>query len=131
MQKIIDGEKDIDERRKYGQFATPFALAQEIVKYGLHLLSETNISFLEPCIGSGSFYSALLSEVNNDHCIQNATGIEIDPVYYGCATKVWKAVSYTHLDVYKRQGTHTATAFPCYMSSNRKAVLLFWSTRFH
>lgn len=86
MQKIIDGEKDIDERRKYGQFATPFALAQEIVKYGLHLLSETNISFLEPCIGSGSFYSALLSEVNNDHCIQNATGIEIDPVYYGCAS---------------------------------------------
>lgn len=89
MQKIIDNEKDIDERRKYGQFATPFALAQEIIKYGLQLLSETDISFLEPCIGSGSFYSALLSEVNNDHCIQNATGIEIDPVYYDCATKVW------------------------------------------
>ena len=90
MQGAIDFEKDIEERRKYGQFSTPFVLAQEIISYGLQLLSEKEISFLEPCIGSGAFYSALLSMVNSDYCIQTATGIEIDPAYYSCAAKLWK-----------------------------------------
>ena len=31
MQEEIDSEKDIEERRKYGQFSTPFTLAQEII----------------------------------------------------------------------------------------------------
>lgn len=43
----------------------------------------------EPCIGSGAFYSALLSTVNNDCCVQTATGIEIDKSYYDCAAKLW------------------------------------------
>ena len=86
----IDETKDIEERRKHGQFSTPFALAQEIVAYGLQLLPEKDISFLEPCIGSGAFYSALLNTVNNNYCIQKATGIEIDPVYYNCATTLWE-----------------------------------------
>ena len=89
MQETIDNEKDIEERRKFGQFSTPFVLAQEIIRYGLRLSSEKEISFLEPCIGSGAFYSALLSTVNNDYCIQTATGIEIDPAYYDCAAKLW------------------------------------------
>lgn len=89
MQEEIDSEKDIEERRKYGQFSTPFTLAQEIITYSLNLLSENKISFLEPCIGSGAFYSALLSTINSDHCIQTATGVEIDPTYYDCAVKLW------------------------------------------
>ena len=89
MQEEIDSEKDIEERRKYGQFSTPFTLAQEIITYNLNLLSENKISFLEPCIGSGAFYSALLSTINSDHCIQTATGVEIDPTYYDCAVKLW------------------------------------------
>ena len=47
MQEEIDSEKDIEERRKYGQFSTPFTLAQEIITYSLNLLSENKISFLE------------------------------------------------------------------------------------
>lgn len=47
MQETIDSEKDIEERRKYGQFSTPFVLAKEIVTYGLKLLSEKEISFLD------------------------------------------------------------------------------------
>lgn len=90
MQKMIDSKKNIEERRKYGQFSTPFRLAQEIVTYGLQLLSGKEISFLEPCIGSGAFYSALLKVVNSDYIVQTATGIEIDPVYYDCATTLWK-----------------------------------------
>ena len=38
MQEEIDSEKDIEERRKYGQFSTPFTLAQEIITYSLNLL---------------------------------------------------------------------------------------------
>ena len=93
MQEAIDSEKDIEERRKFGQFSTPFVLAKEIISYSLQLLSEKEISFLEPCIGTGAFYSALLSRVNSNnsnHCIQTATGIEIDPAYYSCAAKLWK-----------------------------------------
>ncbi len=91
MQETIDKEKDIEERRKYGQFSTPFDLAQEIVSYALNLLSEDDIAFLEPCIGSGAFYSALLSatKTNSHYCISAATGIEIDPVYYDCANSLW------------------------------------------
>ncbi len=90
IQETIDSKKDIEERRKFGQFSTPFALAQEIISYGLRLLSKKDISFLEPFIGSGAFYSALLSMVNSNYCIQTATGIEIDPAYYTCAAKLWK-----------------------------------------
>lgn len=90
MQKMIDYEKAIEERRKYGQFSTPFPLAQEIIAYGLQYLSGNEISFLEPCIGSGAFYSALLNTVNSSYCVQKATGIEIDPAYYDCATTLWE-----------------------------------------
>ncbi len=90
MQETIDFEKDIEERRKLGQYSTPFELAQEIIAHGLKLLPEKEISFLEPCIGTGAFYSALLSKANSEYCVQTATGIEIDPVYYDCAVKLWK-----------------------------------------
>lgn len=90
MQETIDKGKGLEERRKHGQFSTPFVLAQEMVNYGLKLLPRTDISFLEPCIGSGAFYSALLSAANSDGCIQKATGIEVDPEYYNCATELWK-----------------------------------------
>lgn len=89
MQETIDSKKDIEERRKHGQFSTPFELAQEIITYGLHLLSDNKISFLEPCIGSGVFYSALLNTINRTCCIQTATGIEIDTAYYDCASNLW------------------------------------------
>ena len=89
MQATIDNEKDIEERRKHGQFSTPFDLAKEIVSYGLHLLSEDDIAFLDPCMGSGVFYSALLNTTNSHHCNSVATGIEIDPLYYNCANSLW------------------------------------------
>ena len=89
MQEAIDSEKDIEERRKHGQFSTPFVLAQEITKYGLELLSDKKISFLESCIGSGVFYSALLNSINSFCCIQTATGIEIDPAYFDCTANLW------------------------------------------
>ena len=89
MQETIDKKRSIEDRRKSGQFSTPYELAKEIVSFGLGLLDTDEITFLEPCIGSGAFYSALLNETNGNHTITSAMGIEIDPIYYDCAKKLW------------------------------------------
>lgn len=89
MQIATDKEKRIEERRKLGQFSTPFDLAKEIVSYGISLLTENDIAFLEPCIGSGVFYSSLLSVADGKLEIRGATGIEIDSEYHGCAKTLW------------------------------------------
>lgn len=89
MQETIDKKKDIEERRRFGQFSTPYELAKEIVSFGLSILDTDEITFLEPCIGSGTFYSALLNSIDNGYSIKSATGIEIDSVYYDCAKNLW------------------------------------------
>ncbi len=89
IQETIDRKKDIEERRRFGQFSTPYELAKEIVSFGLGLLNTDEISFLEPCIGSGAFYSALLNATNGCYTIKSAMGIEIDSVYYDCAKNLW------------------------------------------
>ncbi len=88
MQETVDNSKDIEERRKFGQFSTPSNLAKEIVSYGLSILPTNEITFLEPFLGSGAFYSALLSEAKNFN-IQTATGIELDADYFECAKLLW------------------------------------------
>ena len=47
LQETIDNSKDIEERRKLGQFSTPIDLAKEIVSYGLTLL--LTVRFTLPC----------------------------------------------------------------------------------
>lgn len=90
LQAVIDSSKGIENRRRLGQFATPFELAQEIISYGLTLQNEKELSFLEPAIGTGSFYSALLSECNKQSKIlKSATGIELDNDFYSAACNLW------------------------------------------
>lgn len=90
LQTQIDDSKCVEERRKFGQFATPFKLAKEIVSYGLALLNDNKISFLEPALGTGSFYSALLSETTKfAKYIKSAVGIELDDKYYSAALELW------------------------------------------
>ena len=88
-QAVIDNSRSIDDRRKLGQFSTPYKLAEEIVSFGLNLLNTNEISFLEPCIGSGAFYSALLSIADPTE-IKSAAGIEVDSEYFECAKDLWK-----------------------------------------
>lgn len=100
----INETKDIEERRKYGQFSTPFSLAREIVAYGIDLLDENVISFLEPSLGTGAFYSALVHENNGTRKdITQATGIEIDPAYFSIAKSIWNDGC---LQVYNADFTH-------------------------
>jgi hypothetical protein len=88
LQEELDAQKTVDQRRRLGQFATPPELANEIVSYGLDLLNKKDVRFLEPSIGTGSFFSALLN--NKDHVvIESAKGIEIDRHYAIPARKLW------------------------------------------
>jgi predicted RNA methylase len=90
MQDQVDSAKSIDERRRLGQFATPIDLAKEIVSYGLKIQNSNSISFLEPALGTGAFYSALLSELDkSDKVLDSAFGVEIDSDYYNAASSLW------------------------------------------
>src|SRR5437016_3182958 len=59
LQKKLDTEKSQAERNRLGQFATPPALAQEILQYAKSLTAKPRkVAFLDPAVGTGSFYSA-------------------------------------------------------------------------
>lgn len=90
LQDKLDNEKSLESRKRLGQFATPYGLAQEIISYGLNLQQEDEISFLEPAFGTGAFYSALVSECDKQaKSIKCALGIEIDEDFYTAAKDLW------------------------------------------
>ncbi len=89
VQTELDGIKTSDERNRMGQFATPTALAREILRHGVRLLPEDErIRFLDPGIGTGSFYSALRAVVPVE-CIEGAQGFEIDAHYGEPSKRLW------------------------------------------
>lgn len=89
LQADLDSAKTQAARNKLGQFATPTTLATEILQYAGSLLPEGEpIRFLDPAIGTGSFYSALRS-VYPPQRIAAAKGFEIDPHYGEPAIKLW------------------------------------------
>lgn len=88
LQAGLDAKKTQAERNKLGQFATPTGLATHILAYGKNLLDGEPIHFLDPAIGTGSFYSAL-QRVGTPAEIAEAVGYEIDPHYGLPAAKFW------------------------------------------
>ena len=90
LQAAIDNGKSIESRRWFGQFATPYELAQEIMYFGLTLQDKKEISFLEPAFGTGAFNSAFLSECDKqDKTITTAIGVEVDKDFYTAANELW------------------------------------------
>ena len=90
LQGRLDGGKSQAERNRLGQFSTPTALAIDILRHAKTLLTpEANVRFLDPAIGTGSFYSALL-KVFPKKRINEAVGFEIDPHYGKPAVELWK-----------------------------------------
>lgn len=88
-QIAIDENKSIDDRRLNGQFSTPYPLAKEIIQYGLKLLGDRKeFSFLEPAVGTGVFFSALLEQINSER-LKNAIGYEVDAAYGAVARDIW------------------------------------------
>ena len=90
LQADLDGGKTQAERNRLGQFATPTQLASDVLAYARCLLpAEAPVRFLDPAIGTGSFYSALLREFPPER-IAAATGFEVDPHYGEPARALWR-----------------------------------------
>jgi predicted RNA methylase len=90
LQTALDIHKSQAERNKLGQFATPTTLARDIVSFGLGLLPKSApVRFLDPAIGTGSFYSALLS-ASSGRIVDSAFGFEIDPHYGEPSKAFWR-----------------------------------------
>lgn len=88
IQASLDVLKTTADRNKMGQFATPTSLARDVLDYGLALIPVTeSIRFLDPAIGTGSFFSALIESGRE---FDSAFGVEIDPHYGIPAIELWK-----------------------------------------
>ncbi len=104
IQVQLDATKTQLERNKLGQFATPTALATQMLEYAYALFPpETKIRFLDPAIGTGSFFSALLHTFPSTS-IDGAVGYEIDPLYAHAASEIWHN---TPLKVHTADFTHS------------------------
>ena len=89
LQDALDAESRAAVRNQMGQFATPPGLAVEIQRYAkAHLGNSEGIRFMDPAIGTGSFYSALLAVFPHTQ-ITAAVGYEIDPRYGRPAAQLW------------------------------------------
>ncbi|WP_122711157.1 Eco57I restriction-modification methylase domain-containing protein [Pseudomonas viridiflava] len=89
IQSNLDLQKSQLQRNKMGQFATPTELANDILSYAKKIHPESQkVDFLDPAIGTGSFYSALRN-VFDDRAINSAKGFEIDPHYGEPSKALW------------------------------------------
>ena len=105
MQARLDGAKSQAERNRLGQFATPTALARDILAYAKNRFrKKTPIRFLDPALGTGSFYSAFLKVFGED-AASVAMGFEIDSLYVNAARLLWKdsGLDVRHEDFTKAQ----------------------------
>jgi hypothetical protein len=92
-QERLDQQKTAKERNAWGQFATPPALSLDIARYAWNKVRRRNgkFSFLDPAIGTGSFYGAFLQAFPQDR-IDTATGIELDKPFAETADALWRAL---------------------------------------
>ena len=89
LQDELDARKTQKERNRLGQFATPPLLASDMLAYALTLVPEgTPVRFLDPAVGTGSFYAALLRHFPRQ-VVEVAVGVEIDPYYGKPARGLW------------------------------------------
>jgi adenine-specific DNA-methyltransferase len=90
LQAELDAMKTQAERNRLGQFATPTALALDILNYAATLIPEgEKICLLDPAVGTGSFFSAF-QQVFSEKQIAGAVGFEIDPHYGEPASHLWR-----------------------------------------
>ncbi|MGB5832212.1 MAG: N-6 DNA methylase [Thiohalocapsa sp.] len=90
IQDTLDALKTPEERNRLGQFATPTAFARDILQHAKDLMpGHAKVRFMDPAIGTGSFFSALLNVFPEDQ-IAAATGFEIDPAFANAARGLWE-----------------------------------------
>ncbi len=89
LQCELDAAKSQAERNRCGQFATPTALAVEILESARDLMPKrSKIRFLDPAFGTGAFYSALIDTIPRSR-LASAIGFEIDPHYASPSREFW------------------------------------------
>jgi len=90
-QQRLDHLKTARERNKWGQFATPPALSLDIAQYAWGRLRHRKVgfSFLDPAVGTGSFFGAFLQAFPKDRR-EVATGIELDKPFAEVAEAIWQ-----------------------------------------
>lgn len=91
----LDAERTLAHRNEWGQHATPLPLAISITTETLkNYPTPATLDFLEPSIGSGAFFSALLQSLPAER-VRHAVGYEIDSSVALTATKVWRDTALT------------------------------------
>lgn len=91
VQASLNAARTKNERNRLGQIATPTLLARDILTYALRLIpSHTPVRFLDPALGTGAFFSALLS-ASPGHALEVAEGYEIDPHYEVPVRQLWES----------------------------------------
>jgi adenine-specific DNA-methyltransferase len=89
-QQTLDGNNTAGQRNVLGQFATPTALALEMVAVGKdYLPARTAVRFLDPAVGSGVFFYAAKKLFASR--LKAGWGYEIDPAFAEAATRLWGA----------------------------------------
>lgn len=89
-QARLDEAMGPERRNRNGQYATPGALAEEMVRFCWeHWQREPRpVRFLEPALGTGSIFSALVRTFPAE-LLESATGIEIDRNHSAIAHRLW------------------------------------------
>jgi predicted RNA methylase len=88
-QARLDADRSAAERNRAGQFATPPALAAEVVRAALaHLPTAGPLAVLEPAVGSGAFVSALLRSPAAGR-VRRMVGVEADARFAAVAARLW------------------------------------------
>lgn len=94
LQDRLDAGKTHKERNLLGQFSTPYPLAYDIMLYLRRLMGSDDVSFIEPAIGTGVFYSAYKDLFVDSK--ERVLGFEIDPYYFIPTQQFWHG---TDLDI--------------------------------
>lgn len=88
-QARLDSLMGAGERNRTGQFATPGPLAEDIIRYCQERWKNgQSVRFLEPCIGTGSFYSAL-TRVFPSGLVKRSQGFELDEQHAEASRRLW------------------------------------------
>ena len=88
MQDGLDAQKTQKERNVMGQFSTPYQLALDMMQYMRKLIGSDSVSFVEPSIGTGVFYSAYREVFKESQ--SHVLGFEIDPHYFNPTKDFWQ-----------------------------------------
>ena len=89
-QQKLDRLKTAKERNKWGQFATPPALSLDMACYAWSRLKHRkgNFAFLDPAIGTGSFFAAFLQAFPRER-IETASGHRVGQSFADAARAIW------------------------------------------